>query len=76
MRNCKQKNCTFLQLGAGCRRCSFCSASPFLIADDCPTCWECENVPGACRWGDENPKETNKEEEKEKEEEKAMEIIA
>ena len=73
MRKCNQKNCIFLQLQNGCQKCSFCGASSFMIADDCPTCWDCENVPNACRWGDEENK-TEEQDEKEKEEEKEIVI--
>jgi hypothetical protein len=72
MRECKQKNCIFLRLKNGCRRCSFCSAEPFIVAEDCPECYNCENVPNACRWGDENS--NNVEEEAEKKKEKPIEI--
>ena len=60
MRNCNQKNCAFLKLGQGCRACSFCGASPFLVADDCPVCYDCENIPNSCRWSDDIPEETEK----------------
>jgi hypothetical protein len=47
-----------------------------MIADDCPRCWECENVPNSCRWTDGTPTEEQTEEEAEKQEEKPMEIVA
>lgn len=67
MRKCNQKQCAFLIVGQGCRKCGDCSALPFQVADDCIRCYECENVPNSCRWDDEGlPTEEATEEEKEK----------
>lgn len=71
MRECRQKQCGFLQARNGCRSCSFCSAEPFIVAEDCPTCFNCENVPDNCRWEDDNNEDVDI---KIKEEEKPMEI--
>ena len=89
MRECKQKNCTFLIMKSGCKICGDCSAAPFIIADDCIRCYECENIPGSCRWDDgrrtlieeeeKNKKKIkvkDKKKKKEKKKEIEMEIVA
>jgi hypothetical protein len=74
MRKCNQKQCTYLRLGQGCRKCSFCSVKPFIVSEDCPDCYDCENIPNSCRWGDEK-EETEEETNKEQEQEKKKKVI-
>jgi hypothetical protein len=74
MRECLQKQCGFLLMKNGCRRCSFCSADPFIVAEDCPTCFNCENIPNACRWEDDNETDIKEQEQNKPIEEKPMEM--
>jgi len=74
MRKCNQINCGYWKTRIGCRKCSFCSAKPYIVAEDCPDCYACENVPGACRWADDAEENTETEEVKEKDEEAVIEI--
>lgn len=75
MRECNQINCEFLKLKQGCRKCFFCSAQPFIVADDCPTCYDCENIPNSLRWDDDNNSNQVEEKECNQIEEKELQIV-
>lgn len=48
---CTQTQCSYFRDG-GCRKCSKCEADPFIINDNCETCFKCENVPNELRFDD------------------------
>lgn len=52
LRNCKQKKCGFMMMGFGCRTCEECNTEPYLVHEDCVSCWNCENDEGILRWND------------------------
>ncbi len=66
---CEQKKCAFYIMGRGCRRCKDCGAEPYVLDDDCPTCWNCSRDEGLLRWDDFDMKEDEKQAEKDKKEE-------
>ena len=66
---CNQKMCVFQK--KGCKPCKECKAEPNMVSETCETCFKCEYKAGFCRWGDNNPTDTDV-----KEINKPMEIIA
>jgi hypothetical protein len=50
IKKCEQQKCGFLQFGQGCRACAECKTEPFLVNDDCTTCWNCSHDEGILRW--------------------------
>ena len=76
MRECKQNQCIFLKLKQGCHKCSFCSVEPFIIAEDCPDCYRCENVPNSCRWVEGKKQEKEKEKSKKQDKKQLVEVKA
>jgi hypothetical protein len=37
-------------MGIGCRTCKSCQTEPYLVDNNCPLCWNCENDEGLLRW--------------------------
>ena len=52
-RRCTQSQCAYYRMG-GCQPCKVCSSDSFILKKDCDTCYKCENVPNACRFGEDN----------------------
>ena len=74
MRPCNQMNCTYLQIGFGCKNCIECNVNPFIVSGDCERCKSCESVPDCLRWDDDSNDNSIDEKEKNKIKEKPVEV--
>jgi len=61
MTTCNQTKCAFNQIGVGCQKCETCGAEPYIIDDNCDTCWNCQGDEGILRWDNESDEQEEKE---------------